>query len=103
MKLDRLALSAAVVLALGTAAQAAEIGQPVPAETPKALELTTEQLDRITAGGPIGDLARALFAQAALSELQSGFAGGPSGAVGSGITVLSQYVILEILIAQNGL
>lgn len=56
MKLDRLALSVAVVLALGTAAQAAEQKQPAPAETPKALELTQEQLDQVTAGGPFGVL-----------------------------------------------
>ncbi len=56
MKLDRLALSAAVVLALGTAAQAAEQKQPAPAETPKALELTQEQLNQVTAGGPFSFL-----------------------------------------------
>lgn len=102
MKLHRPALTAALVLALGTVAQAAEQKQAAPSETPKALELTTAQLDQITAGGPIGDAIRAAFAGLAFAELQSGLAGGPSGAVGSGIAVLREYVLLEIMIRQNG-
>ncbi len=60
MKLDRLALGAALVLALGSAAQAAELGQPVPTETPKALELTQEQLDQVTAAGSFSFLGSSI-------------------------------------------
>lgn len=92
MRLGRLVLGAALALSLGAAAQAEE------------MRLTNEQLDQVTAGGPVGDAIRAAFAGLALAELQGGFGGGIGGGqASSGITVLRDYVLLEILIAQNGL
>ncbi len=92
MKLGRLVLGAAVGITLGVAAQAGE------------LRLTEDQMDQVTAGGPVGDQIRAVFAGLALTELNSGLSGGIGGGqVRSGITVLREYVLLEILIAQNGL
>lgn len=90
MRLGRFVLGATLALALGAAAQAGE------------LKLTEEQLDQVTAAGPIGDAIRRQFAVLAFSELQNGFAGGIGGQVNSGITVLREYIQLEILIAQNG-
>lgn len=91
MKLGKLVLGAVVALSLGGAAQAGE------------LKLTDEQMDQVAAGGPIGDAIRAAFAGLALNELSNGFAGGIQSQASSGIYVLSEYVKLEILIAQNGL
>ena len=92
MKLGRLVIGAAVALSLGAAAQAEE------------LTLTEDQMDQVTAGGPVGDQIRAAFAVLALGELSNGFAGGIGGGqVQSGITVLREYIKLEILIAQAGL
>jgi len=92
MKLGRLALGAALAFSLGAAAQAEE------------LKLTEAQLDQVTAAGPIGDQIRRQFAVLALAELQSGFAGGIGGGQAqAGITVLREYVVLKILIAQAGL
>jgi hypothetical protein len=92
MRLGRLVLGAAVALSLGAAAQAEE------------LTLTEDQMDQVTAGGPIGDKARAAFAGLALGALGDGFSGGIGGGqAASGITVLREYVLLEILIAKNGL
>lgn len=92
MKIGRLVIGAAVALSLGAAAQAEE------------LTLTEDQMDQVTAGGPDGDRIRAAFAVLALGELSKGFAGGIGGGqVQSGITVLREYIKLEILIAQAGL
>lgn len=92
MNLGMLVLGAAVALSLGAAAQAEE------------LRLADEQLDKVTAAGPVGDQIRAAFAQLAFAELQSGFSGGIGGGQAqSGFTVLREYIKLEVLIAQNGL
>lgn len=92
MKIGRLVIGAAVALSLGAAAQAEE------------LTLTEDQMDQVTAGGPAGDRIRAAFASLALAELSNGFSGGIGGGlVRSGITVLREYVKLEIMIAEAGL
>lgn len=92
MKLGRLVLGAAVGVTLGVAAQAEE------------LRLTDDQMDQVTAAGPVGNAIRKAFAGLALNELGNGFSGGIGGGqAASGITVLREYVLLEILIAQNGL
>lgn len=97
MRLGKLVLGATVALALGTLT----LGTAAQAEE---LKLTDEQLDQVTAGGPVGDAARAAFAGLALEALAGGFSGGIGGGqAATGITVLKEYVLLEILIAKNGL
>ncbi len=90
MKFSRVALGVAVALSLGSAVQAEE------------MRLSEQQLDRVTAAGPIGNAIRAAFAGLALDELQNGFSGGPRSAASSGINVLKEYVLLEIMIRQKG-
>lgn len=90
MTLSRIVLGVALALTLGSAVEAAEV------------RLSEQQLDRVTAAGPRGDSIRAAFARLALAELQNGFSGGPRSAAGSGINVIKEYVLLEIMIRQNG-
>lgn len=93
MTLGRLVLGATLALGLGAAAQAEE------------LKLSEQQLDQVTAGGPTGDALRAGFVSAvAFPTLFNGFAGGIGGGqAAAGISVLVDYVALEIFIAQNRL
>ncbi len=89
MNFRKLLFGAAAFLALSTTVEA------------EPIELSARELDRVTAAGPLANRLRAAFGQLALAELQNGFAGGPRGAASAGAYVLSEYVKLEILIAQN--
>ncbi|MCS7267831.1 MAG: hypothetical protein RMK73_14680 [Geminicoccaceae bacterium] len=102
MKLAGIPWGVALVLSTIVSPRAEELRSAEQVSTAPR-ELALEQLDRVTAAGQLGDRARRAFVQLAFPLIVGGLSEGPRSSAAIGAYVLSEFVKLEILIAQRGL